>query len=158
MPNLSNIVYNAQINNLSTYLLYKNQCVALAENVFKIGNIEDEDMIDISYVNKELLRTGSIAWFKDDVLGLLALPYVNLGVFDVYGRPTKIMVTGQNGYKAFLTNTSNKKEFVIMYDNSQHTSIYRDVLQYADRIALNTRVSDINIRTTKDTSNLENIS
>lgn len=143
--NLSNRVYNAQINNLATYLLYKNQCIALAENVFKIGNIEDEDMLDISFINKELLRTGSIAWFKDDTLGLLALPYVNLGVLDVYGRPTKIMVKGQNGYSAVLENNSKKKEFVIMYDNNQHQSIYKDIVQYADRIALNVRVADINI-------------
>lgn len=142
--NLSNKVYNAQINNLSTYLLYKNQCVSLAENVFKINNIDDE-MIDMSYVNKELLRTGSIAWFVDEFLGLLALPYVNLGVLDVYGRPTKIEVVGQSGYRKILTNTAKNKEFVIMYDNTQHTSIYKDVLQYADRIALNTRVCDINI-------------
>ncbi len=142
--NLSNKVYQAQINNLSTYLLYKNQCVALAENVFKIGNI-DEDMIDMSYVNKELLRVGSIAWFKDDVLGLLALPYTSMGTLDLYGRPTKITVTGQNGYKQILENNSKKKEFVIMYDNNEHISIYKDVLQYADRIALNTRVCDINI-------------
>ena len=143
--NLSNKVYNAQINNLSTYLLYKNQCVSLAENVFNIGNIDDEDMIDMSFVNKELLRTGSIAWFKDDVLGLLALPYVNLGILDLYGRPTKIMVKGQNGYCAILENNTKKKEFVIMYDNNERVSIYKDILQYADRIALNTRVCDINI-------------
>ena len=142
--NLSNKVYNAQINNLSTYLLYKNQCVSLAENVFKINNIDDE-MIDMSYVNKELLRTGSIAWFVDEFLGLLALPYVKLGVLDVYGRPTKIEVVGQSGYRKILTNTAKNKEFVIMYDNTQHTSIYKNVLQYADRIALNTRVCDINI-------------
>lgn len=143
--NLSNKVYNAQINNLTTYLLYKRQCVSLAENVFKIGNIEDEDTLDMAFVNKELLREGSIAWFKDDVLGLLALPYINLGVLDVYGRPTKIQVRGENGYNAILTNTSKKKEFVIMYDNNEQTSIYKDVIQYADRIALNTRVCDINI-------------
>lgn len=142
--NLSNKVYNAQISNLSTYLLYKNQCVSLAENVFKIGNI-DEDMIDMSFVNKELLRVGSIAWFVDDVLGLLALPYESMGILDLYGRPTKIMVKGQNGYNAILENNSKKKEFVIMYDNNEHLSIYKDVLQYADRIALNTRVCDINI-------------
>ena len=82
--NLSNKVYNAQINNLSTYLLYKRQCVSLAENVFKFGNIEDEDLIDMSYVNKELLRTGSIAWFKDEDLGLLALPSSNMGDLQKY--------------------------------------------------------------------------
>lgn len=143
--NLSNKVYNAQVNNYQTFMLYKKQCIALAENVFKIGNI-DEDILDMAFVNKKLLRDGSIAWFVDEVLGgLLALPYVNLGVLDLYGRPTKIQVIGENGYRRILQNTPNKKEFVIMYDNNEHISIFNDVVQYADRIALNTRVCDINI-------------
>lgn len=142
--NLSNKVYNAQVNNYQTFMLYKKQCIALAENVFKFGNI-DEDMLDMAFVNKKLLRDGSIAWFKDEVLGLLALPYVNLGALDLYGRPTKIQVIGENGYHTILENTSKKKEFVIMYDNNEHISIFNDVAQYADRIALNTRVCDINI-------------
>lgn len=155
--NLSNKVYNAQINNYQTFNMYKRQCIALAENVFKIGNI-DEDILDIAFVNKKLLRDGSIAWFVDEVLGgLLALPYVNLGVLDLYGRPTKIQVIGENGYRRILQNTPNNKEFVIMYDNNEHISIFNDVVQYGDRIALNTRVCDINIRTTTHSENLENV-
>ena len=143
--NLNTKVYNAQVNNFATYLLYKNQCVALAENVFKIGNIEDDEMLDMSFINSELLKRGSIAWFVDDVLGLLALPFVTLNEYDVYNRPTKIEVRGQNGYRKTLTNTATKKEFVIMYDNNEHRSIFPDVVQYSDRIALNVRVCDINI-------------
>lgn len=142
--NLSNKVYNAQVNNYQTFMLYKKQCIALAENVFKIGNI-DEDMLDMAFVNKKLLREGSIAWFDDEVLGLLALPYVNMGILDLYGRPTKIQVIGENGYRRILQNTPDKKEFVIMYDNNERIPIFNDVVQYADRIALNTRVCDINI-------------
>lgn len=144
--NLSNKVYQAQVNNYQTFMLYKKQCIALAENVFKIGNIDDEDILDMSFINKKLLREGSIAWFVDDVLGgLVALPYTNMGILDLYGRPTKIQVIGENGYRRILQNTSKKKEFVIMYDNNERISIFNDVVQYADRIALNTRVCDINI-------------
>lgn len=113
--------------------------------MFKIGNIKDDEMIDMSFINSELLKKGSIAWFVDDVLGLLALPFVTLNEYDVYNRPTKIEVRGQNGYRKTLTNTATKKEFVIMYDNNEHRSIFPDVVQYADRIALNVRVCDINI-------------
>ena len=148
---LSNKVYKSQINNYSTYLLYKNQCVSLAENVFTFKNIDDEELIDISYVNNKLLREGSIAWFKDEVMGvLLALPYRNLGVFDVYGRPTKIEVYSETTrYRKILENNSKKKEFVIMYDNTSKNSIFRDVLQYSERIASNVRVGDINVNQQK---------
>lgn len=136
-------ILNSQLSNYRTYIMHRNQCLTMAENVFKIGNISKYcDMIDIDYVNKTLLRQGSIAWFYDDMLDkVLALEYVNLGVFDMYGRPTKIEAIGQNGYR----RTLNKDEFVIMYDNNSHNSIYLDICQYAERIALNNRVCDINI-------------
>ena len=154
--NLSNKVYTAQINNYQTFNMYKRQCIALAENVFKIGNIDD-DMIDIAFVNKKLLREGSIAWFKDEVLGLLALPYVNMGVLDLYGRPTKIQVVGENGYNLILQNTAKKKEFVIMYDNNEHISIFNDVVQYSDRIAMNVRVRRCQYITATYSENMENV-
>lgn len=136
-------IINSQLSNYRTYLMYRNQCLTMAENVFKFGNISKYcDMIDVDYVNKTLLRDGSIAWFYDDILGkILALEYVNLGSFDMYRRPTKIEAVGQNGYRRIL----KQGEFVIMYDNNSHNSIYLDICQYAERISLNTRVSDINI-------------
>lgn len=131
---------NSQLSNFKTYIMKRNQCISLAENVFRFGNIPEN--IDLSYVNRRLLRDGSIAWFYDDVLeSLLALPYINLGVFDVYGRPTKIEVRGENSYR----RTLKKGEFVIMYDNNSYQSLYLDICQYAERIALCDRVCDINI-------------
>ena len=37
------------------------------------------EFIDVSYLNKTLLRNGSIAFFMDEVLGLIALPYDVIG-------------------------------------------------------------------------------
>lgn len=124
---------NSQLSNLATYQMYARQCLTLAENVFEFPNLPN--FIDTSFLNKRLLRDGSIAFFIDDVMGLLALPYQNLGKLDVYSRPNKIQVIGQNGY----TKTLNKHEFVIMYDNNGRYPIFLDVLQYAERITLDTR-------------------
>lgn len=130
---------NSQLSNFATYNMYLRQCLTLAENVFKFKYLPS--FIDVSYLNKTLLRKGSIAFFKDEVLGLLALPYIVIGGLDVYGRPKKIEVIGQNGYRRIL----NSDEFVIMYDNNGRYPLYLDICQYAERLALNVRTADINI-------------
>lgn len=130
---------NSQLSNWKTYEMYKRQMLTLAENVFEFENLPE--YIDTAYLNKILLRRGSIAFFKDEVLGVLALPYTNVGSLDVYGRPRKIIAQAQNGYR----KTLNYGEFVIMYDNNGRYPIYLDILQYAERLGMFQRVMDINI-------------
>lgn len=131
---------NSQLSNFSTYNMYKRQLLTLAENVFEFPDMPK--FIDTAYLNKVLLRQGSIAFFVDEVIGLLALPYQNIGKLDVYGRPTSIQVTSQNGYTKFIKNPD---DFVIMYDNNGRYPIFLDILQYAERLAVETRTIDINI-------------
>ena len=97
---------NSQLSNFSTYEMYKRQLLTLAENVFEFSNMPK--FIDTAYLNKTLLRKGSIAFFVDEVLGLLALPYQNKGKLDVYGRPTSIQVISQNGYSKFIRKPRNR--------------------------------------------------
>ena len=130
---------NSQLSNFKTYQMYLRQLLTLAENVFEFENMPT--FIDTAYLNKNLLRNGSIAFFKDEVMGLLALPYVNIGTLDVYGRPNKIKVMSQNTY----TRTLSRDEYVIMYDNNGRYPLFLDITQYAERIALDTRTIDINI-------------
>ena len=130
---------NSQLSNFATYNMYLRQLLTLAENVFEFKNLPP--FIDVSYINKQLLRKGSIAFFKDEILGLLALPSIVVNGLDVYGRPKRIEVLGQNGYRRIL----DSDEFVIMYDNNGRYPLYLDICQYAERIALDTRTADINI-------------
>lgn len=130
---------NSQLSNFKTYEMYRRQLLTLAENVFEFVNLPE--FIDTAYLNKQLLRKGSIAFFKDEVLGLLALPYNNIGNLDVYGRPKEIQVIARNGY----TRTLTQNEFVIMYDNNGRYPLWLDILQYAERLGMFTRVMDINI-------------
>lgn len=131
---------NSQLSNFKTYEMYKRQLLTLSENVFEFKNMPK--YISTAYLNKILLRQGSIAFFVDEVLGLLALPYTILGKPDVYERPNAIKVTSQNGYTKTIKNTD---DFVIMYDNNGLYPLWLDILQYAERIALDTRTCDINI-------------
>lgn len=130
---------NSQLSNFLTYQMYLRQLLTLAENVFEFENLPE--FIDVSYLNKQLLRKGSVAFFKDEVMGLLALPYNNVGTLDVYGRPKTIQVIARNGYTRML----KQGEFVIMYDNNGRYPLLMDIYQNAERIALCKRVIDINI-------------
>lgn len=129
----------SQYNNYQTYLMYLRQCRSLAENVFCYENLPE--FVDVAYINKVLVERGSVAWFKDEVLGLLALPWVRQGNLDVYGRPTTIRVYGTNGY----TKVLKVGEYVIMYDNYGKYPLILDIVQYAQRLANVLRVEDINI-------------
>lgn len=130
---------NSQLSNFKTVMMYRRQLLALAENVFEFKNLPE--FIDVSYMNGILLRQGSIAFFMDEVMGLLALPYTNIGSLDVYGRPKTIQVYGSNGY----TKQLKRDEFVIMYDNNGRYPLILDIQQSSERIALCKRVIDINI-------------
>lgn len=130
---------NSQLSNFKTYEMYRRQLMTLAENVFEFKNLPE--FIDTAYLNKNLLRKGSIAFFKDEVMGLIALPYINTSKLDVYGRPNNIQVISQNGY----TKNLSRDEFVIMYDNNGRYPLWLDILQYAERMALATRTIDVNM-------------
>lgn len=130
---------NSQLSNFKTYEMYRRQLLTLAENVFEFVNLPE--YIDTAYLNKQLLRKGSIAFFKDEVMGLICLPYNKIGSLDVYGRPKNIQVRAKNGYTRRLSHG----EFVIMYDNSGRYPLWLDIIQYAERLGQHQRVMDINI-------------
>lgn len=131
---------NSQLSNARTYQMYFRQMLALAENVFEFEGLNR--FIDVSYLNKTLMRQGSIAWFKDEILGVIALPYRSLTTLDIYGRPKKIEVFSKaNNYHRIL----KKSEFVIMYDNNGRYPLYLDICQMAERIANCVRTQDINV-------------
>ena len=112
--------------------MYYRQMLTLAENVFEF---------DVSFLNKNLLCKGSVAFFEEPDLGLIALPYNTIGHLDVYGRPDKIEVYAENSFHRKL----NKDEYVLMYDNNGRYPLYLDICQMAERIALCVRTIDINM-------------
>ena len=131
---------NSQLLNFNTYNMYFRQMLTLAENVFEFEGLNR--FIDVSYLNKTLTRQGSIAWFKDEILGVIALPYRSLTTEDIYGRPKKIEVFSKaNNYHRIL----KKSEFIIMYDNNGRYPLYLDIAQMAERMANCVRTQDINI-------------
>lgn len=143
---------NSQLSNFKTYEMYKREMLTLAENVFEFENLPE--YIDVAFLNKKLLRDGSIAFFNDEVMGVIALPYTVLGTLDIYGRPKRIIVSAPNGS---YRRTLQEGEFVIMYDNNGRYPMYLDILQYSERIALMTRTRRYQHTTTTYSEILENI-
>lgn len=135
---------NSQLTNALTYTKVRRKMVMLASNVFNFKNLEKyAPTIDKDYINRKLVYNGAIAWFMDEELGLLALPFNEKGKPDVYGNPTDIEVIGSNGYHKSLSVT--KGEAIIMYDNAGRYALINDIIQDAERIALCKRVQDVNI-------------
>lgn len=132
---------NSQLGNYKTYLAYKNKMLTLAMNVFQFKNMNP--FIDMAYVNLNLVLKGSIAFFKDELMGLLALPYTPVGSLDIYGRPSSIRVLPKNGS---YNRTLHKGEFVIMYDNESKLPIVDSIIQNCERISEIKRSIDINIK------------
>ena len=141
---MKKILVDSQLYNFKTYLNYKTRMLTLSENVFQFKNVNP--FIDLAYVNSELVTKGSIAFFKDEVMGLLALPYMNVGSLDIYGRPTSIRPIPKNGS---YNRTLHRGEFVIMYDNDSHLSIYPNIVAHAERMALIKTIIDTNIKQQK---------
>lgn len=130
----------SQISNYQTYLMTRNKMVDLAENVIKKKNLPL--YIEPTYVNKILLSRGSICFFVDEVLGLLALPWTSMSKPDVYGRPRRVQCYGANGY---VSKVLKQDEFVIMWDNTSHRTLYPLICQYAERYSNAVRTQDVNI-------------
>lgn len=134
-----------KINNAKTYISVLNQMVAIAENVFILDIPADN--IFLPFVNEKLFYNGSIAFFVDPVMGLIALPYELRGRKDIYGRPNKIQCfAASTNYRSKVLDPD---EYVIMYDNTLRLSIYPTVQLFASRMSATMRTSDININQQK---------
>ena len=132
---------NSQLKSWNTYQMYLREMLSLAENVYGFDNVPEN--VDMSYVNRNLLRKGAVVWFKDEVLGTIALPFTTRGNFDIYGNPTEVDARAFNGR---YFRRLKKGEFVIMYDNASRYPIYADIVQMAERIAMCVKTNDVNIK------------
>lgn len=131
---------NSGLNNLTALESIKRQMLLIAENRIRYYGVPSS--VDITYVNKTLLRTGAVACFKDEILGFLILPFNLVGKLDCYGNPTTIQCYSANGY---VSKILKKEEYAILWDNTSKISIIKDIYILAERMAIATRTMDINI-------------
>ena len=102
-------------------------------------------IVDMSQVEQWLMYRGSVAFFIDEFIGPLILPYTTQGSLNQYGNPTTIRAYGMNGYQIYL----NPDQYVIIYDNNMKISNINALRQYAIRLSNTDRTIDVNIEAQK---------
>lgn len=116
--------------------------ISLASNCFKFSGFPKNSYLDWEQINKWLVLYSKVAFFFDDVIGkYICLPFDIRNRVDIYGNPKQLECFSQNSYHINL----QKNQCVIIYDNSERTSIMPFLRYTAERLALCDRVLDFNI-------------
>lgn len=130
-------------NNCYTFVQYYNRLVELSVSMFEWKGLPDT--VDARYLELALFTDGKALFFKDDVLGYLALRAAMGGRLSVYRIPTQRTAYAANGYNNQLTD----KNSVVIYNNFLHTNSMLDVEMFAKRLYNLDRTIDVNVNAQK---------
>ena len=133
---------SAKLNN-ATYQQYYNRLTELSTVMFEWKNLPET--VDPRFLELTLFAKGQAVFFKDDVMGYLALPVAINGTWNVYNIPKSRRAYATNGYQ----NNLNDKNSVIIYNNYTHTNSMLDVEMFSRRLYNMDRAIDININAQK---------
>lgn len=139
----NNFSESAVMNN-STYAQYRDRLTELSLSMFKWKNLPDT--VDPRFLEMTLFTNGYAVFFRDEVMGFLALQLAGKGPFNVYRVPVNRRAYASNGYQNSDLTEDNS---VIIYNNMLHTPSVRDVLIYSRRLWDLDRTIDVNARAQK---------
>lgn len=129
---------SALLNN-RTYLQYYNRLTELAISMFEWKNLPAS--VDPRFLELTLFSDGMAVFFRDEVLGELALQCMIGGNLDVYRVPTTRRAYATNGYNKELT----EKDSVIIFNNYLHTNSMLDIEMYSRQLYEIQRTIDVNV-------------
>lgn len=101
--------------------------------------------IDERFLELTLMTDGQAIYFRDDVMGDLALQVMIGGPLDVYRVPIERTAFAANGYNKRLDNTNS----VIIWNNLLRTNTYYIVLKYAKLLYDLDQIINVNLRAQK---------
>lgn len=134
---------SADRNNV-TFIFYLNRLVELALSRFDWINLPDT--VDARYLESALLYKGMAIYFRDDVIGDLALNVMYKGMMDVYGNPTtREAYSIYNPYRREL----NRSNSVVIWNDYLREPYYTPLVMYARKLANIDRTIDVNVRAQK---------
>lgn len=136
--------HDTLMTNGATYVQYYNRLMELSMSMFEWKNLPDT--VDERYLELGLFSSGCMVFFKDDVIGELALNMTYRGGFDIYGEPTRRRAYSR--YNQFQT-TLDKDNSVIIWNNMLRTNSSLDVQMFAYRLYNLDRIVDINANAQK---------
>lgn len=133
---------SAGLNN-ATYIQYYNRLTELAISMFEWKNVPET--IDIRFLELILFSYGQAVFFKDDVMGFLALQNAAGGDLNIYRIPKIRRAYAVTGYSKQLDENNS----VIIYNNMLHTNSMLDVQMFAKRLYNLDRAIDVNANAQK---------
>lgn len=129
--------------NTITHNSYYYRLMELSISMFEWSNLPDS--VDERFLEYTLFGDGMSIFFKDDVLGYLALRTMIGGRLNVYQIPTERTAYASNGFNQPL----NDENSVIIFNNMVHTNAVDVVNIYADRLWQLDRAIDVNANAQK---------
>lgn len=133
---------SAFMNN-RTYQQYYNRLTELAISMFEWKNLPPT--VDERFLEMTLYSDGMAVFFKDDVLGELALQCMIGGNLNVYRIPKERKAYASNGYQQQL----NENDSVLIFNNYLHTNSMLDVEIFSKRLYNLDRAIDVNANAQK---------
>ena len=133
---------SAKVNG-NSFKQYYDRLVELSVSMFDWKNVPDT--VDVRFLELCLFAYGYVLFFKDEVLGYLALSGAIGGRFNVYRIPMTRRAIATNGYNKELTD----KDSVIIFNNFMHKNSMMETVQYATRLGNLDRAIDVNVNAQK---------
>ena len=129
--------------NSDDYIRYYNRLTELSISMFEWKGLPET--VDPRFLELALFSDGYAVFFKDEVLGYLALRCMIGGRWSVYNIPIDRTAFATNGYHKKL----NEENSVIIFNNLIHTNSVLDVECAAERLANIERTIDVNVNAQK---------
>lgn len=142
--------------NQLTYNFYYDRLLEMSLARYEWLNLPDS--VDARFLELTLFKNGRALFFEDDVLGMLALPVIINGPFNVYKIPIRrraftpgvssVNETDKSTVSTYHAERTNK-DSVICYNNMLHTPSLNMCRMFARRLADIDRTIDVNISAQK---------
>lgn len=142
--------------NRLTYNFYYDRLLEMSLARYEWINLPDS--VDARFLELTLFKNGLALFFEDDVLGMLALPVIISGPFNVYKIPIRrraftpgvssVNETDKSTVSTYHAERTNK-DSVICYNNMLHSPSLNMCRMYARRLADIDRTIDVNISAQK---------
>lgn len=135
--------WESLLMNEQSYQQYYIRLMELSISMFDWKNLPDT--VDARFMELALFGKGYCVFFKDEVLGYLALTCTIGGRWDVYRIPIDRRAYATNGYQKELDDTNS----VLIFNNMAHTNSQLDVEIFAKRLYNLDRSIDVNTNAQK---------
>ena len=135
--------WQSQKYNNAEFIQYYDSLMALSMSMFEWKNLPPS--VDERFLELALFGDGMCVFFKDEIMGFLALRCMIGGHLNVYQIPTHRRAYASNGYQMELDESNS----VIIFNNELHTNSALDVEVFAKRLYEIDRTIEINVKAQK---------